>query len=49
LLKETGYKMAFTIRPGYVCPGDDPFRLKRLGVYPETTLEDFARILENYE
>lgn len=49
LLKETGYKMAFTIRPGYVRPGDDPFRLKRLGVYPETTLEDFTQILENYE
>jgi len=49
MLQETGYKMAFNIRPGYVYPGDDPFQLKRLGVYPETTVEDFAWILQNYQ
>lgn len=49
MLKDTGYKMAFTIRPGYVYPGDDLYRLKRLGVYPETKLEDFIRLLENFE
>lgn len=48
MLKITGYKMAFTIRPGYVYPGDDPFLLNRFGVYPETTLEDFIWLLENF-
>ena len=47
MLKETGYKMAFTVIPGYVCPGDDLFRLKRIGIYPETRLNNFIRLLEN--
>lgn len=46
ILKETGYKMAFTIRRGNVHPGDDPFLLRRRGVYPTTTLSDFSAMLK---
>lgn len=46
LLQETGYKMAFTIRSGSVRPGDDPFTIKRYAVYPHTSLQDFAAILQ---
>jgi len=49
MLKESGYKMAFTIIPGYVCPGDDPFRLNRFGIFPETGLKDFIRLLEQFK
>ncbi|MEW5920157.1 MAG: polysaccharide deacetylase family protein [Bacillota bacterium] len=46
LLKETGYKMAFTIRRGNVHPGDDLFTLKRRAVYPHTTLQEFSVMLQ---
>ena len=44
-LKETGYKMAFTIRRGNVAPGDNLFLLQRQIIRPTTTLRDFAIIL----
>lgn len=44
LLKQTGYSMALTIQPGYVRLGDDPFQLKRLGAYPDTGMNDFAKM-----
>ncbi len=45
LARRAGYRMAFTIEPGHVYPGDDLFRLRRLGVYPETGMDEFAEIL----
>lgn len=49
LLKETGYKMAFTIRRGNVAPGDNLFLLRRQIIHPTATLRDFAKILgENH-
>lgn len=33
LVKEAGYQAAFTTVSGPVCPGDDPFRLRRIGVW----------------
>jgi len=45
ILKETGYKMAFTIRRGNVAPGDNLFLLQRQIIRPTTTLRDFAMIL----
>ncbi len=45
LTKKAGYRMAFTIKSGHVYPGDDLFRLRRLGVYPETGMDEFAKIL----
>lgn len=45
ILKETGYKMAFTIRAGNVAPGDNPFLLRRHIIRPTTTLQNFSTIL----
>ncbi len=45
ILKETGFTMAFTTKIGTVRPGDDPYQLKRLGIDPDTTLEQFKKII----
>ncbi len=38
-LKENGYRMAFTVKQGFVQPGDSPLELKRLTVTSSTNLE----------
>lgn len=38
-LKTHGYRMAFTVRPGYVHPGDDLMYLPRLNVTSTTTVK----------
>jgi peptidoglycan/xylan/chitin deacetylase (PgdA/CDA1 family) len=45
ILKELGFKMAFTTSHGYVTCWSDPFRVKRFSIRPETTLQDFKAIL----
>jgi len=45
LLKETGFTMAFTTKIGTVKPGDDPYQLKRHGIDPDTTLQQFKQII----
>jgi peptidoglycan/xylan/chitin deacetylase (PgdA/CDA1 family) len=49
ILKETGFTMAFTTKIGTVKPGDDPYQLKRHGIDPDTTLEEFKHIIRFVE
>lgn len=42
-LAEAGYRMAFTVKDGYVRPGDHPMYLRRIAVTNET---DLAAVLE---
>lgn len=49
ILKETGFTMAFTTKVGTVKPGDDPYQLNRRGIGPDTTLEEFKRIIRLVE
>lgn len=44
-LKKYQYKTAYTTKEGYVNRGDKKLELKRLGVYPTTTTEDFKEIV----
>ncbi|HHX28922.1 MAG TPA: polysaccharide deacetylase family protein [Firmicutes bacterium] len=45
VLQEEGYEFAFTIKHGFVCTGDDPFRLNRITIWPGTSLEQFERCI----
>ena len=45
VLKSVGYSMAFTTKDGYVKYGDDPMQLKRKGIYPKMTLQQFKNII----
>jgi peptidoglycan/xylan/chitin deacetylase (PgdA/CDA1 family) len=45
-LKRYGYRGAFTTDWGGNFPGDDPFKIKRIIVTTEMTVEDLANILE---
>jgi peptidoglycan/xylan/chitin deacetylase (PgdA/CDA1 family) len=49
ILQETGFTMAFTTKTGTVKPGDDPYQLKRYGIGPDTTLEEFKHIIRLVE
>lgn len=40
-LKNSGYDMAFTIDNGFVKPGDNPFRLRRIGIGRDTSWVEF--------
>ena len=44
LVQKAGYKGALTIYDGPNLPADSPFKLRRYGIYPNTTLE----MLNNY-
>lgn len=44
-LTDEGIKCAFTIKPGYVFPGDDPMTLHRQTIYGYTTFEEFLAML----
>lgn len=45
ILKKLGYKMAFTVKPGRVKPGDSLLELPRYPVFPTTTIEDFKNMI----
>mgnify|MGYP003499327098 FL=1 len=45
ILRETGYRLAFTTKNGYVKYGDDPYELKRIGIEPTTTINEFTNYL----
>ncbi|MEC1177600.1 polysaccharide deacetylase family protein [Metasolibacillus meyeri] len=47
ILKELDMKMAFTIKNGKVKIGDNPYKLKRLAVNYDHTLEEFVEMVEN--
>ncbi|MTI71996.1 MAG: polysaccharide deacetylase family protein [Firmicutes bacterium] len=47
LLKEVGFVMAFTVTGGNVKLKDDMFKLKRNHVGPNTTIDEFIKIVEN--
>jgi len=44
---KTGIKLGFTVRRGYVKPGDDPLKLNRINVSPRWTLEDFKKAVKS--
>lgn len=43
-LKESGYRMAFTVHQGFVRPGDDPLTLKRLTVVSNTNIDELLHM-----
>jgi len=45
-IKELGYTMAFTIKPGYISKDSDRLQLPRFIVYPSTDLNEFAKIVK---
>lgn len=45
-LRENGYRMAFTVRPGFVHPGDDLMHLPRLNVNSHTELKHILNLKE---
>ncbi|GMG95364.1 polysaccharide deacetylase family protein [Tepidimicrobium xylanilyticum] len=48
-LKETGYEMAFTIKPGYITKESDKYELPRFNISPHTPLSRFKRIVNGIE
>lgn len=46
LIEQTGIKLGFTVRSGYVFQGDDPLRLNRINVSPRWVLEDFIETVQ---
>ncbi len=46
-LKDSGFRMAFTTKPGKVQIGDSLLELKRQGIGPEHDLQDFDRKISN--
>jgi peptidoglycan/xylan/chitin deacetylase (PgdA/CDA1 family) len=49
ILKELGFRMAFTIKAGNVFPGSDKFTLNRNCIFPYTTLDEFKRIIHGQQ
>lgn len=47
ILKELGFKLAFTIKPGYITHDNDPYNLPRFAITPSTSLEKFKKILNS--
>ncbi|WCK54883.1 polysaccharide deacetylase family protein [Aneurinibacillus sp. Ricciae_BoGa-3] len=45
ILKEEGFHLAFTTRPGKVYPGSPKFELNRIAIYPYTSQRKFKRIV----
>lgn len=45
ILEELGYRMAFTIEPGRVRPGDPLLELPRHSIFPYTSLRDFKSMV----
>lgn len=46
VLAERQYSLAFTTKHGFVKPGDDPLTLKRIIIWPDTTIEQFEHKLK---
>ncbi len=46
ILKELGYRMAFTIEPGRVKPGDSLLELNRYTIFSYTSLRDFKKMVD---
>ncbi|MBB3908561.1 polysaccharide deacetylase family protein [Anoxybacteroides rupiense] len=49
ILKQTGFTLAFTTKIGTVKPGDDPYQLKRHGITPDMTLDEFKKVIQVVE
>lgn len=47
ILNELDFKLAVTTKEGKVHIGDPLLEIKRLGVYPEYTLKDFVKMVQN--
>ncbi|WP_051331032.1 polysaccharide deacetylase family protein [Aneurinibacillus terranovensis] len=45
ILKNLGFRMAVTTKPGYVYPGSPKYELPRNTVYPYTTINQFKQIV----
>ncbi|WP_214484288.1 polysaccharide deacetylase family protein [Bacillus sp. SM2101] len=45
VVKEEGFKMAFTTKRGYVKKGDDPHLLNRLNVPPGMTINEYKKLV----
>ncbi len=45
ILKELKYTNAMTTIPGYANIGDDPFQIKRFGIYQHTSFNEFKQIV----
>lgn len=46
ILRDGGYRLAFTTKFGYVCPGMDKLELPRVRITQNTSVESFAKLLE---
>lgn len=44
LVKEVGFRMAFTTKSGDVSPGDPIFELQRRGITPDVTMKEFKEM-----
>lgn len=47
LLKDCGFKMAFTTRKGKIFKGKNPYKINRYGIKNEYSLQKFKHIVEN--
>ncbi|MDI9476324.1 MAG: polysaccharide deacetylase family protein [Natronincolaceae bacterium] len=45
ILKKLGYRMAFTVKPGRVRPGNSLLELNRYAIFPGISREDFERMI----
>ncbi|MCG8499151.1 MAG: polysaccharide deacetylase family protein [Firmicutes bacterium] len=45
ILKDLGFKMAFTTKEGSVAQDSNPYELKRYAIWPNTTLKKFKKIV----
>jgi peptidoglycan/xylan/chitin deacetylase (PgdA/CDA1 family) len=45
ILKELGFKMAFTTKKGYVYPGCPKYEINRIAIYPYTSFRQFKHIV----
>ncbi len=45
MLRQVGFPLAFTTSPGKVASGDDALTLKRMGIYKNTSLNEFIKIV----
>lgn len=45
LVKQTGYKAAFSTKEGYAEPNESLYEIQRFGVYPYTTMDEFKKIV----
>lgn len=46
LVKKAGYRMALSTKEGYATTSSSLYEVERFGVYPQTTLNDFEKIVK---